>query len=1771
MSTQGPRGGGGGDGIEDATAKHALDRIGEEVYKEVKGEAEKRSNGELAGQLSQVSVKSELIDTTDTCDLVQKYYKHTNGDGKGERYPCKGLSGINVERFSDKIGGQCTNEKMRSGGKGACAPYRRLHLCHHNLESIQTKNYNSSNAKHDLLLEVCMAAYYEGDLIKTRYTPHQQTNPDSQLCTVLARSFADIGDIVRGKDLFLGNDEEKKKRKQLDNNLKDIFAKIYHGLTDGGVKSRYNDATGDFFQLREDWWDANRLEVWKAITCKAEQNNKYFRKTACAGTSPIQGDCRCNGDQVPTYFDYVPQYLRWFEEWAEDFCRLRKRKLEDAKNKCRGKNGKERYCSGNGFDCKETVRGNEQFVEKDCHDCSYSCSPFVKWLDNQKLEFLKQKNKYTKEMQKYTKEITRGGGSKKRGARASDDNGYEKKFYGILKTGYNNVNNFLEKLNEEDVCKKKLKDVDEEGRIINFKEVNSGKNSDGNNKTFARTKICEPCPWCGTEEEDGKWKAKNYADCGKKKKYNPQNITNIPILTPEKGKFGIYQKYNKFCTSARDTSNGGGGGRDGAGAGAGAGAGGGDSGGAGGGDSGVAANSTTPGKNGDQIVTWQCYYDKDEPNSKNNDNCVEGTWENFTEKETVKSYNGFFWDWVYHMLHDSLDWRNELGSCINKNKENTCKTPKKCNKECTCFAKWVEQKKTEWTNIKNHFGKQENIGQQEFFDLGFTHENVLEGVLNKEILLKSIEDVHANAEDIKRIGNMLEQAGVVGVAPGNGGSGGENKNTSIDKFLQEELNDATKCQKDCPKPEDKDLARAETGETTTLKEHENVEEEEDDDEEEEEEEGGEVAEKAGEDSIQGTGEKVDGEKGEPAPKEDEVKPACTIVAELFQNPNKFSDACGLKYGPGGKERFPNWKCVSSGDEKTTTSSDNKGGLCIPPRRRKLYVTPLTKLTGDNTETSQGQGDQGKEAAQEQTTDTQTQSDKNPQQKLLHAFVKSAAVETFFLWDRYKKIKEKEKKEKEENGGLVPSLNGLSPQLPGAGSDDPQSKLEKGEIPNDFLRLMFYTLGDYRDICIGKTPHGIDTVSASDSGDNKSSKNPMQEISDKIKKTLNGATSSRTPGQQPSDNDPKAWWKQHAESIWNGMICALTYDTNTTSGTPPKQNEKVRKAFFGEKEGKNTLKDTYTYETVTFIGGGPSSGRTLSEFATVPHFIRWLEEWGGDFCRKRKIKIQKIKNECRSNKEGKEYCDGDGYDCYRRDELRNKSFIYSQCPGCEKECIKYKKWIGNKRNEFNKQKKKFQSEIKNLDSKNQNTYDEEVYKILKEKYPTFQNFVERLNECPYCINSNVVGKINFDKNGKTFGISQYCKACPVYGVTYNRYQQKFKRITEEKYNSTKGSTGENKDDKTPSTIEVLMLDRKGDHKNNVFIKDCNNGVFFEDASVQKWQCQKTKGVDQCKLTEFDDNIDDDENMEFNVFFQRWLRYFVHDYNKLKDKIKPCIKNGNKKEDKCINGCKKNCECVKKWLDEKAKEWNQIKIHYEKHAKSLEPNIPYGVKRYFDQLHFDNDHIKAQDVIEDENERKKIWGCTGRDDCTTEEKEKNDDFITNLIDKLQEKIGKCKTQHSDNPSPTCVDTPPLVEEETNPLDDDTSTTSVVPEICKDFVPPEPAPPSLPEQEEKDKAKEDRGKEEVPFTPSLPPEDLPPEKNVPVPPPKKPETTPKTTTQKPETKKKPETTPKQRKKQKRQLPTHTSILPEMLSISSFPLTVGLAFAALSYFLLKVIYKYI
>ncbi|SOV76350.1 erythrocyte membrane protein 1, PfEMP1, putative [Plasmodium reichenowi] len=789
------------DGIDHQSAKHLLDSIGEKVYKEVKSEGDQRSNGDLKGNFASTTILGESVGFSEPCALIKDETDKLLGTS-GERHPC-GNASESEKRFSKERVAEYDEKKIRDinkskGGnnEGECAPYRRLSLCKKNMEKIQT-----STTKHDLLLDVCMAAKYEGDSIIKNHGQYQLIHPGSTTCTMLARSFADIGDIVRGKDLYRGN-KKKDKRDKLESSLKGVFGHIYNNLN-VSLQDRYNDSEGNFFKLREDWWTANRETVWKALTCETPHDAQYFRATCDInnekGPSMTPNHCRCEiktgepNDRVPTFFDYVPQFLRWFEEWAEDFCTKRKRKLENAIKKCRGKqkNGEDRYCDLNGYDCTRTIRGRNMYRwDYKCTGCFLSCAHFRTWIDKQKEQFLKQKGKY-ENIIKGTSSSSSSAGGKRQTRRtrsiSSDDNGYEKIFYKKLQESkYKDVGEFLNLLSSEKACTAITED--KEGKI-DFKNVDSGSTGgDGSNKTFSHTEYCQACPLCGVKKKRGnEWeRIDDMNKCPPINLYrprNPQEGTTINFLNSGDETNEIAKKLKAFCEEKNGVNSVAG-----------------------------AAASGSAGTSGSQELyeEWKCYHVKqmekeNKPKGMNDPDyedevknggglCIlkkkEGKEKKIGKKnadepdEIQKTFNPFFYYWVVHMLKDSIHWRTKkLDKCMKNGKTINCKD--KCRCECGCFERWVEQKKNEWGEIKKHFKKQEDIPGDPV--------TILEGVLNTEVLLTSLQEAYGDTDDIKRIRALLEEEeATVGV-------GGGEDHTTIDKLLNHEKQEAEECKNCQPK------------------------------------------------------------------------------------------------------------------------------------------------------------------------------------------------------------------------------------------------------------------------------------------------------------------------------------------------------------------------------------------------------------------------------------------------------------------------------------------------------------------------------------------------------------------------------------------------------------------------------------------------------------------------------------------------------------------------------------------------------------------------------------------------------------------------------------------------------------------------------------------------------------------------------------------------------------------------------------------------------------
>ncbi|SOV84105.1 erythrocyte membrane protein 1, PfEMP1, putative [Plasmodium reichenowi] len=1827
--------GGGGSGTQDA--KHVLDEIGQQVYNDkVKKEAQKYKD-ELEGKLSFASIfGEETVSTNDPCELQSEYTKLINGGG-GKRHPCANRSKI---RFSDESRSQCTfnrikDNKTEDNKCGACAPFRRLSVCDYNLEKISTKK---NKARHNLLAEVCMAANYEAQSLINYREQYDSKYHDTGFtpCTMLARSFADIGDIIRGKDLYLGDKGEKKK---LEDKLKQNFKNIYEGLSKNGAQKRYQDDSPDFFKLREDWWNANRKEVWKAITCKADDSNRYFRVTCndSDGKSQSQANhkCRCPksrdgkaNDQVPTYLDYVPQYLRWFEEWAEDFCRKRKHKLEEAKKACRGDNGEDKYCSRNGYDCKETIRGINKLVKsEECTKCSVLCTPFVEWIENKQKEFEKQKKKFENEIQKKDQTAT----SIKIGDKTIN-NLYVKDFYSKLQQSYGNVDAFLRLLNQETTCKDHP-EVEVNGKKANSVDFTEEKIED----IFSHTEYCETCPLCARKEKkDGKWEDKNYeGKCPKEglTLFDDNESTVIELLLKDKDGTNIMEKLKSLCGK---------------------------------------------GANDKKYDKWKCYYDKNKEESDGDkDYCVLQDGNQATEKRTIQPFDVLFPNWINEMLKDSIEWRKELDKCIN-DKATSC--IRGCKKNCECFKKWVEQKETEWQQLEKHYEK-------EVFEGDFTPYMTLEMNL-KHTYFPIIEEANKEEKPVKEMEKIIEE--------NYGKSEVSTDKNSINDFLQEEKKIATKCtsthnDEKCkpppPPPPAQSPGRSLDQQPTRRNEPEPKEDDESSSEDSDiDEENLEEEEETNEDEK---------EKETVKTKEDDVNP-CDIVKELFEKPdNTFKEACDLKYNKG---KNYGWRCVPSGK-----SGEKDGAICIPPRRRKLYIGKIKKWARDETakgsrsqegqktlqaegessvsgSTGEGKGSESSGGSDDQKTpvsrgsEASSQSDgKTASQQpdpLLKAFVESAAVETFFLWDRYKKEWESQHPTPQVGvlpgvgvapggaavtglmgpqglrnnifGGSSGSVFGRGPNSEGpspAGPMDgllntsglqvalgensgnsgqnltPQSLLSSGTIPLDFLRQMFYTLGDYRDILVGKTPEGIDKVIVRGNKD-ESGKNTMETIKTAIDQMLSKPSGTEATGgvkkpvktEENSGLTRQTWWKDHAPQIWHGMICALTYkekDTETEArGTDDNTNkiEKIEHAdeILGKLKTKDGKEGDYHYNKVTLSDENDGEMKTnddeptLKQFTSRPTYFRYLEEWGETFCVTRQRLLKNVKDKCHGlNHNGNRiYCSGDGHDC-THSELRHKDILADlDCRPCYEQCTKYKKWIDLKFEEYHNQKSKYQGERQKVINGNSGCGEDNT-KFCEEIKKNYDSAAEYLKALKHCKDGQTDGEkkssdpdnnIDFGNPLETFGPLDYCKTCPPNIVNCNSGGRRTNpgqdpckvNFNGNEWKSVFNGIPENSGKTT--TIEVEMIDRRAPFIKEYLGNSGNSNDLFKNSRLfkgkreQKWECRyKGENMDVCYLKNFNDKIDLNEYTTFKVFLEYWLEDFLYGYNILKKRkiIEKCTKKG---ENTCDEKSKNYCECIGNWLDKKKGEWETIKKYYDDNFKDEGEPIYSRIRSFFEQGLFDSDLKKGKGNYKSLEEYEKSVGCN----CTANSKNSKDADKKDIVECIHEDVGKkiseCQSKHSDQPQAQCQTLPlvgddPLEEEEENP-----ENKVEKPAICGDMPTTEDTVVEDEEEckpaEKKEVKKEDKEKEEQDgASPGSPPESTTENREEPQVPDnedKTPAAPVKPTPAKP---------PKQQeqpKKQSRRYPRHVEspyLKPALVS-NALMWSVGIGFVALSYWLLK---KYI
>ncbi|ETW32756.1 hypothetical protein PFTANZ_06524, partial [Plasmodium falciparum Tanzania (2000708)] len=367
-----------------------------------------------------------------------------------------------------------------------------------------------------------------------------------------------------------------------------------------------------------------------------------------------------------------------------------------------------------------------------------------------------------------------------------------------------------------------------------------------------------------------------------------------------------------------------------------------------------------------------------------------------------------------------------------------------------------------------------------------------------------------------------------------------------------------------------------------------------------------------------------------------------------------------------------------------------------------------------------------------------------------------------------------------------------------------------------------------------------------------------------------------------------------------------------------------------------------------------------------------------------------------------------------------------CTGCFSACSLYKIWIGKQKEEFLKQKKKYENEIQKYVSKKvktNSTINNEYYNVYKnfneKNYETNNNFLNFLKEGKYCKES-VKDENTIDFNSgvdNTFSDSKHCKVCPYCGLDCDG--TKCKPKPEIYTNCVNKDTYDPPDDAESTDINVI------DSGNAVNISEklndfCTNPTNPNDKIYQKWQCYyKSSKVNKCQMTSLTQTLQKHHYvMTFYIFFDLWVKNLLKDTMKWENEIKDCINNTNVTD--CNNKCNKNCVCFDKWVKQKKKEWDIIKKLF-KTEKDEMKNYYININKNFELFFFrvmyelNNEEEKWNKLIE--NLRTKIDSSrrnTGNED--------SEGVIKVLFEHLKEIAEKCTHNNSNESCETSTNRTP-----------------------------------------------------------------------------------------------------------------------------------------------------
>ncbi|SOV17050.1 erythrocyte membrane protein 1 (PfEMP1) [Plasmodium sp. gorilla clade G2] len=373
------------------------------------------------GKYSQGGTESEL--ESDICKLKIEHSNDVRPKDTGyDRYkgPCTGKDN-DGKRFV--IGTPWKEGSTIDLENGELMSPRREHMCTSNLENLAGKGespkfLSEKNAKvnDSFTGDVLLSAKEETQRILQMYKQNNDKDDQPGMCRAVRSSFADLGDIIRGKDIW----EKNTDMGRLQGHLTKIFEKIKTEVGGSKYSTDTENTTPPYKTLREHWWSANREQVWEAMKCHLR--DMFAATDTKSSTTGLWGESSafCGYNTEVPVDDYIPQKLRWLTEWNESYCKQLERHYKDIWEQCT-------MCKNN--------EPCDKYNEK-CDMCSGMCEAYSKHVKKWKEQWTKHETQY--------KTLSQGNGS-------------EKDFIDKIKNGknnnYENASDFVESMQGYKYCK----------------------------------------------------------------------------------------------------------------------------------------------------------------------------------------------------------------------------------------------------------------------------------------------------------------------------------------------------------------------------------------------------------------------------------------------------------------------------------------------------------------------------------------------------------------------------------------------------------------------------------------------------------------------------------------------------------------------------------------------------------------------------------------------------------------------------------------------------------------------------------------------------------------------------------------------------------------------------------------------------------------------------------------------------------------------------------------------------------------------------------------------------------------------------------------------------------------------------------------------------------------------------------------------------------------------------------------------------------------------